>query len=71
MNFVNALHSLGIGSCFIQFGNDYKEEKQLKQILNIPESEKISVIIAAGYYKDKSIIPYSSRKYRKEIYTKI
>ena len=71
MNFVNALHSLGIGSCFIQFGNDYKEEKQLKRILNIPESEKISVIIAAGYYKDKSIIPYSSRKNIKEIYTKI
>ena len=71
MNFVNALHSIGIGTCFIQFGNDINEELELKRLLNIPENEKISIMIAAGYYKDESIIPYSTRKDINEIYRKI
>ena len=68
MNFINSLHSLGIGSCFIQFGNSFKEEKALKKKLNIPESERIAVIIAAGYYAELSKIPYSSRKEIHDIY---
>ena len=68
MNFVNGLHSLGIGSCFIQFANNHKQEEELKQILNISNDERIAVIIAAGYYDDVSKIPYSSRKEIKDIY---
>lgn len=70
MNFVNSLHSLGIGSCFIQFGNSYKEEKQLKGILGIPDCERVAVIISAGYYDEVSRIPYSTRKDIQEIYRK-
>lgn len=68
MNLVNALHSQGIGSCFCQFGNTTKQEEQLKKLLNIPASERIAVIIAAGYYCDESIIPYSPRKSIDDIY---
>ena len=68
MNFANALHSLGIGSCFIQFGNSFEEEEKLKKILNIPESERIAVILTAGYYDEISKIPYSTRKDFKEIF---
>lgn len=68
MNFVNALHSLGIGSCFVQFGNSFKQEKIIKSKLNISNSERIAVIIAAGYYNDKSIIPCSTRKSVADIY---
>lgn len=68
MNFVNALHSLGIGSCFIQFGNSFKEEKMFKKELNIPDSERIAVIITAGYYDEISRVPYSTRKPIVEIY---
>ena len=42
MNFVNALHSLGIGSCFVQFGNSNQEEKDLKKLLNINKSEVLT-----------------------------
>lgn len=70
MNLVNALHSQGIGSCFCQFGNSTKQEEQLKRLLNIPASERIAVIIAAGYYCDESIIPYSPRKKLDGIYRK-
>lgn len=71
MNFVNALHSLSIGSCFIQFGNTFKEEEKLKKILNIPESERISVIIASGYYEKVSKVLFSKRKQVSEIYKEI
>ncbi len=68
MNFINALHSLGIGSCPIQFGNSISEEIEFKKLLKIPDSEKIGIIITAGYYDDISRIPYSSRKPVDEIY---
>ena len=68
MNFVNALHTLGIGSCFLQFGSGFKKEQAFKKILEIPTSERIAVILATGYYADFCIIPYSTRKTLKEIY---
>lgn len=68
MNLVNALHSQGIGSCFCQFGNCTSDEEELKKILNIPESERIAVIIAVGYYCDRCLIPYSPRKEINDIY---
>ena len=71
MNFVNALHSLGIGSCFIQFANSFKDEQKMKKTLKIPHNERIAVILAAGYYDDISTIPYSTRKDIKDIYTEI
>ena len=68
MNFVNALHSLGIGSCFCQFGNSFNEEKKLKNILKIPVNERIAVIIVAGYYPKKTSVPCSNRKKIGDIY---
>lgn len=68
MNFINALHSLGIGSCCIQFGNTFKEETEFKKQLDIPENERIGVIVVAGYYDDISRVPFSTRKPIDEIY---
>ncbi len=67
-NFINALHSLGIGTCFIQFGNSYKEEKIIKNELNIPDRERIAIIITAGYYKNNNKALYSTRKDINDIY---
>lgn len=71
MNFVNALHSKNIGSCFIQFGNSNKQEIEMKKALNIPDSERIAVIISAGYYEDEFKTPFSHRKEVTDIYIKI
>ena len=71
MNLVNAMHSLGIGSCFCQFGNSTKQEEQMKKLLNIPENERIAVIIACGYYVDECTIPYSPRKKIEDVYKKV
>jgi nitroreductase len=61
-NFVNALHSLGIGTCFIEFSNSVEEEEKLKEINKIPSNERIAVILYAGYYDEKSIFCMSPRK---------
>ena len=66
MNLVNALHSAGIGSCFCQFGNSPEQEEQLKKDLGIPESERIAIILAAGYYPEKCTALASCRKNAKE-----
>ena len=68
-NFVNALHSLGIGTCFIQFANSVSDEEKLKNLNGIPSNEKIAVILYAGYYDEKSIFCVSPRKDFKEYFT--
>lgn len=71
MNLVNAMHSKGIGSCFLEFSNDINEENEMKKIISIPSCEKIAVVIAAGYYPEYSTIPCSVRKNIDDIYFKI
>ena len=68
-NFVNALHSLGIGTCFIQFVNSVSDEEKLKNLNEIPSNEKIAVILYAGYYDEKSNFGVSPRKDFKEYFT--
>lgn len=62
MNFLLGLHSLGLGSCLMQFGVSFKEERVLKSLLHIPEHERIVVSIAFGYSHSKSMVPLSARR---------
>ena len=62
MNLINSFHSMGIGSCFIQYDNNYNEEEKLKNFIKIPLNVRIAVIILAGYYKKKSEFTISQRK---------
>ena len=68
-NLVNAFHSLGIGTCFIQFANTVKQEEELKSMNGIPAQERIAVILYAGYYDEKSIFAVSPRKDFEEFFT--
>ncbi len=70
-NFINALHSRGIGSCFLQCNNPLKEETPLKKTLNIPDNERIAVFIAAGYYRDNVKSLKSARRPIEEIFKTI
>jgi nitroreductase len=67
MNFTYALHYKGIGSCCLQWGQAHSVEKKIKNILNIPQDEKIAVVLAAGYYDDENIVPLSHRRDNEEI----
>ena len=68
-NLVNAFHSLGIGTCFIQFANPVDQEEKLKQLNDIPSNERIAVILYAGYYDEKSIFAVSPRRDFEDIFT--
>ncbi len=71
MNFVNGLHIKGIGSCFMQWTNKPKEDETVRRMLGLADSERIAVVIGAGYYLDKNIIPCSTRKPKEEIFKTI
>lgn len=68
MNFVNALHFRGIGSCFLQWGNSNSDEINIKKILGIPKNERIAIVIGAGYYPENYLVANSVRKSIDEIY---
>ena len=59
---------LGIISIIATFSIVVCMEKMFKKELNIPDSERIAVIITAGYYDEISRVPYSTRKPIEEIY---
>lgn len=67
MNFVNSLHSRGIGTCFLQFDRTLKVEEKLKLELGINRDERIAVAVGAGYYSGVSLIPCSQRKRVNEV----
>lgn len=71
MNFVNALHSRGIGSCFMQWSNDKEQDELVRKAMNLPDSERIAVVIAAGYYPDETVIPCSARRSSKELLRRV
>ena len=71
MSFVNALHVNGIGSCCLQWSNKYPEDQKVRRLLGLKDSERIGVVIGAGYYLDENIIPCSVRREDSDIYRKI
>ena len=50
--FVEALHSLGIGSCIMQWFAFSKNEKKIKELLSISKTEAIIAVVCMGYYPD-------------------
>lgn len=68
MNFVNGLHARGIGSCFLQWSNKGREDARVRAAMGISKSERIAVVIGAGYYLDSLRIPQSRRKSKNDIY---
>lgn len=57
-----ALHSLGIGSCIMQWKAFYKTEQELKKLLGISSHEAIIAIVGCGYYEDDTKCIYAQRK---------
>lgn len=71
MNFINGLHARGIGSCCLQWSNKHAEDLKVRKALKLRDSERIAVIIAAGYYLKENVIPCSIRKNINDIYKEI
>ncbi|MCD8129767.1 MAG: nitroreductase family protein [Lachnospiraceae bacterium] len=57
-----SLHSLGIGSCIMQWKAFYKTENELKKLADIPKQHAIIAIIGCGYYQDDTKCICAQRK---------
>lgn len=69
MALVEALHYNGIGSCILQNGEYNKRNKKFKNICkNIPDSERIILFVAIGYYKESFSYALSLRKDVDEVF---
>lgn len=67
MSLVLALHWKGLGSCLLQVGNSYSEERALSAALGLPRSHRLAVAIAYGYPREEEIVPASVRKAAREV----
>ena len=68
MNFVNGLHSRGIGSCFLQWGTSRTDDIAVRYAMQLSDSERIAVIVGAGYYKVETMVPNSYRRPISNVY---
>lgn len=71
MNFVNALHAKGIGSCCLQWSNKHSEDLRIRKLLGLRDSERIGVVVGAGYYLPENAIPCSARRPVSDIYREV
>lgn len=71
MNFVNALHAKGIGSCCLQWSNKHSEDLRIRKLLGLRDSERIGVVVGAGYYLSENAIPCSARRPVSDIYREV
>jgi len=67
MSLVYALHSLGLGTCCLNWSKEYQLDQQLRQVAGIGESEVIIMMIAVGHLPDEFMVAQSPRKDLSEI----
>lgn len=68
MNFINGLHAKGIGACCLQWSNKNKEDVEVRKRLGIRDSERIGIVIGAGYYLKTNCIPCSVRRKIEDVF---
>jgi len=61
MSLVDAFHASGVGSCLLQFGNSFREERALLRELGVPSPERAAVAIAFGHPAE-ALVPSSIRR---------
>lgn len=69
MTLVYALQWKGIGSCLLQFGNTFAEERTLAEGLSLQPGERIAVGIAFGVPEPDGVVPASVRRDVSEVFS--
>ena len=62
MNLILALHAGGLGSCAMNTCVPYVDEKKIKLIGNIPENERLIMMLGVGKLKSEFKVPVSNKK---------
>lgn len=67
MSLVYSLHSLGLGSCCLNWSVEKHEDKELRRVTGIPESECVIMLISIGHLPEKFVVAQSHRKELDEV----
>jgi nitroreductase len=71
MSLVYALHSLGLGTCCLNWSATNENDITLKRLTRIPESEAVIMMIAIGHLPDHLKVARSTRKTVEELLRKV
>jgi nitroreductase len=67
MNLLYSLHYFKIGACALNWSSDIDKDKKLRNLLDIPDSEVIALLIICGRPPEKFMLATSVRYSAKEI----
>lgn len=62
MSLVYALHSLGLGTCCLNWSVEMEVDRGMREVAGIPDSEAVIMLIAVGHYSDNLRVAQSARK---------
>jgi nitroreductase len=69
MSLIYALHSLGLGSCCLNWSVTYQNDKLVRKVAGIKNSETIIMMLAVGHLPEKLFVANSPRKNTEDILT--
>lgn len=67
MSLVYALHSLGLGTCCLNWSVERQVDQELRRIAGIKDSEAVMMMIAVGHLPEKLKVAQSPRKKLNEV----
>jgi len=67
MSLVYALHSLGLGSCCLNWSVQHYVDRELRRVAGIPDSEAVMMMIGVGHLPEKLKVAQSPRKDLSEV----
>lgn len=67
MSLLYALETLGLGTVCINWPNEPNKEEEIRNILDLKESELVIMLIGVGYPKKEGKIPYSKKRANRDL----
>lgn len=67
MTLMLALHSLGLGACCLNWSVFQDKDRELRKLIELPETEVVIVFIAVGHIPERLSVARSARKPLKDV----
>lgn len=71
MSIIYALHSIGIGSCCLNWSKGPVSDRKLRQCIDIPDEESLIMMLAVGYPNDNLKVCESPRDRVESIFSRL
>ena len=59
--FALGMHALGFGTCFLNWSKTARQDRKLRRVLNIPDSEVIITLLVGGCLREEFVVAASPR----------